>query len=109
MLRVVFSFATVLALAGVLVLSADAADQAQEKKKKKIDVNALFQRLDKDNDNKLSKDEFTKLGDVSGKAKVAAKTDKLFSRLDTNGDNSLSRDEFAKLAEKKKKKNNANE
>ena len=70
---------------------------ADEAKKKPADPEAAFKKLDKDNDGKLSLDEF------KANAKDPAKAEQQFKKLDTNGDGSLSLDEFkAKFVKKAK-------
>jgi Ca2+-binding EF-hand superfamily protein len=93
---------------------ANAADKAN-KKKKTVDE-AVFKKLDKDGDSKLTKDEFSKvLAEVGKKkpvdaAKLEKKTSKLggkideqFTKLDENKDSSLSLDEFKKFNPKELK------
>ena len=58
--------------AGVAImfgLSASFADAQAAKGKKKGNLNAQFQKLDTNNDNKLSRDEFAKFGKEGQKAK----------------------------------------
>ena len=84
-------------------------------KKKGPDLDAVFAKLDTNNDNKLSPAEFAKVKDELHKkkaadpnaaakpAKKAGKGNKkltaLFAKLDTNNDGSLSKDEFKKVVE----------
>ena len=89
-------------------LASPSTANAGGKAKKKGGAEAIFKKLDADNDGKLSKSEFAKLGELGKKAaaataKKAGKGDKLFSKLDTNGDGSLSLEEFKKMSEMKKK------
>jgi Ca2+-binding EF-hand superfamily protein len=86
--------------AGLLLASSgDAADG--NKKKGKRDPQAILKRLDSNNDGKLSKEEFSKIG----KGDNATRADKRFGKLDANSDGSLSADELKKIGERKKKKN----
>lgn len=89
-----------LAVCGTLLLAGD-ADADKAKKKKKKNEPSLFERLDKNNDNHLSRQEFKKLDDLT---KTKQNLDKLFERLDTNNDEKISRPEFGKLNDLKKKK-----
>jgi hypothetical protein len=100
---VVLSVVGMLALAWSLV-SPGTAEAA--KAKKKGDPEAMFKKLDADNDGKLTKEEFAKIGEVGKKPKAAKpkKIDQMFSKLDTNNDGSLSLEEFKKLSEVKGKK-----
>ena len=85
-----------------MFLAASVSDAADaDKKKGKRDPQAIFKRLDSNNDGKLSKEEFSKFG----KGDNATKADKFFGKLDTNSDGSLSADELKKIGERKKKKN----
>lgn len=97
------------------------AAKAKEKAKK-ADLETVLKKLDANNDNKLSKEEFAKIAARKGKkaaadpAKAAKKakkagkkgnTDAEFTKLDTDKDSFLSLDEFKKFEApaKKKKKN----
>ena len=90
---------------GTLVFSTSAeAGGGQDKKKKKMDSSAEFKKLDKNEDGKLSKDEFKKIEigkKKEGKEARAEKmADRLFGELDADKDGFLSPDEFKKLEEK---------
>src|SRR5262245_42423586 len=83
-------------------LAADAPPKGAKKGGDKT-PDAIFKRLDADNDGKLSPDEFAKMGEVvrknvdkagKGGAKRDSRASKLFSRLDENHDGFLSPDEF---------------
>jgi Ca2+-binding EF-hand superfamily protein len=69
---------------------------AQDKKNQ--DPEAVFKRLDKNSDNKLSKDEY--LGNSEGEKKT--KKEDRFKRFDKDKDNFLSLEEFKESAAKKK-------
>lgn len=56
--------------------------------KPKKDPEAIFKKMDKNSDGKVTKEEF------SAGAKDAAKADKAFAKLDKNGDGSLTLEEF---------------
>jgi len=56
--------------------------------KPKADPEAVFKKMDKNSDGKLSKEEF------SAKAKDAEKAGKVFAKKDKNGDGFLSLEEF---------------
>ncbi len=70
---------------------------AEDKPKKKRDPAAIFKKLDKDSNGKLSKEEF--LGKREGDKKAAA--EKAFARKDKNKDGSLSLEEFSAKPKKK--------
>ncbi|MDC0262288.1 EF-hand domain-containing protein [Planctomycetaceae bacterium] len=83
-----------------LCVNVDAADK-KKKEKKPMDRAAIFAKLDKNSDSKLSKEEFS----------VRAKTDeqkekiaKAFGRIDKNKDGSISKEEFTSVQPPKKKK-----
>ncbi len=96
---------------GVSVLSAFAEDTKPAKKGKTgpIDKGKLFEKLDTDQDGKLSKDEYTKgiegikellAGRAAERGKKAAEkfdADKTFEKIDTDKDGFLSKDEFEKF------------
>lgn len=82
-------------LAGTFAPTADAA----EKDGKKRDPEAVFKKLDKDGDGKLTFDEYK--GKAEGKKAEAA--EKRFKKMDTNEDQALSLDEFKAGIPKKKK------
>ena len=63
-------------------------------KPKAADPEAMFKKMDKNSDGKVSKEEF------SAKAKDAAKADKAFAKLDKDGDGSLTLEEFKARAKK---------
>jgi Ca2+-binding EF-hand superfamily protein len=58
---------------------------AQDTPRKGIDVEAIFKKLDTNNDGKLSKDEFLKLADkFKDKEKARGKLTKAFEMIDTS-------------------------
>jgi hypothetical protein len=102
----------VIGLAGVVGLSGEGFGSADppKAKAKTADLEELFKKLDADNDGKLSKDEFKKIGDAvgaKGQVKGApfggalkdAIIEKVFEKLDADGDGTLTMDEFKKLPE----------
>jgi Ca2+-binding EF-hand superfamily protein len=101
------SILVVVALGWALVVSPSTAEAGKGKKKDK--TAALFQKLDTNNDGKLSQDEFSKISEVGKKKAGKGKgknTSKMFAKLDADNDGSLSLDEFKKKAELKKGKKN---
>jgi Ca2+-binding EF-hand superfamily protein len=105
-----FAF-TVAALTAAMILNpvARADDKAEKKKNKKKgpDIEAIFKKLDANNDAKLSPSEFAKVGEELKKKKEgeAAKkpgkgakmAEALFAKLDADKSGSLSLDEFKKV------------
>ena len=78
---------------------------AQEPKKGKLDVDAVFKKLDANTDGKLQKDEFLKLADrFKEKDKARAKLTTTFEKLDTEK-MGLTKDQFRKYLGGVKKKN----
>jgi Ca2+-binding EF-hand superfamily protein len=84
-----------LALALAAAFCAPLLLSAQEKKDQ--DPEVLFKRLDKNNDSKLSMEEY--LGNTEGEKKT--KKENRFKNLDSNKDNFLSLEEFKAGAKKK--------
>ena len=91
-----------------LVLPCFAADTKADKRAARaaIDMEAIFKKIDGDNNGKLSKDEFAKLADeVRAKGEKAAKiadrikagASDLFTKLDENKDGSLTLEEAKKF------------
>jgi Ca2+-binding EF-hand superfamily protein len=111
-----FRLIAILSVAGLFSASpafADDKPKGDKPKGKHPDPEALFKRLDADNDGKISKEEFAKFADIvrekakeKGKGKNAngRAADAIFNRLDTNGDGYLSLEEFKKLSEIRQKK-----
>jgi len=103
--------ATILGAAtAILTLTPTAADAGKPKKGDKLE--ALFKKLDTNNDGKLSPAEFARMSGVKNTAKESSakpgkggkKTEALFKKLDADNDGFLSLDEFRKIKELKKKK-----
>lgn len=103
---VVLSVSGVLALIWVLAIAPGIVEAAGKAKKKQKGPDAQFKQLDSNKDGKVSKDEFSKVGELGKKKKMikAKKIDKMFSALDTNNDGSLSQEEFKKIGDVMKKK-----
>lgn len=126
-----FAFAGSTLVAPPAAVAAGISKKANAKKPTKANnaaakVEALFKKLDVNNDGKLSKDEFAKIASERKKNKKttaplafvvkkgatkkgASKLDAVFTRFDANQDGFLSLDEFkkyaaAKAAQKKNKK-----
>ena len=74
------------------------ADDKGKGEKKKRDPAAVFKKLDKDSDGKLSLEEF--VGKRKDKAKTKAEA--RFKKLDKDGDSAVSLEEFKSGGKKKK-------
>lgn len=82
-------------VAAVLFGTAGAQDQAKDKKK---DPDTIFGKLDKNSDNKLSKDEFLKLAELGrDKEKAREILGKVFDKHADRETKALNRDQFKKL------------
>jgi hypothetical protein len=94
-------FLTWVCLFGFLATVAGSA-VAQEKpdEKKKPDREAAFKKMDKNNDGKLTVEEFK----ANKKGKALENADKAYARLDKDKDGSVSLEEFKNLPMPKKKK-----
>lgn len=98
-------------LAGVLVTMlalclvwSDAT--AQDVKKGKVDVEAIFKKLDTNNDGKLQRDEFLKMADsFKNKEKAREKLTNTFAMIDADKKGFLSREQFRVYLDSAKKKN----
>jgi Ca2+-binding EF-hand superfamily protein len=109
-----FRLITALSIAGFMFASSARADDDPKpaKKGKQPDPEAMFKRLDTNNDGKISKEEFAKFAEImrekvkeKAKGKNAGKgADAIFARLDANGDGYLSLEEFKKISEMRQKK-----
>jgi Ca2+-binding EF-hand superfamily protein len=76
----------------------------QEQKKGNFDIDAIFKKLDTNNDGKLSKEEFLKLAErFKDKEKARAKLVKAFEQFDTEK-MGLTKAQFQKYVESVKKK-----
>ena len=82
------------------LLAGPSAMAAEKKEKKKKDPEAIFKKLDKDSDSKLTLEEFT--GKRTGKKAEAAK--KRYAKIDKDSNGSVSLEEFKASFTKKKKK-----
>src|SRR5262245_8854823 len=79
--------------------------QAGGDKKGKLDVEAIFKKLDSNTDGVLSKDEFLKMADrFKDKEKARTKLTMTYEKIDPEN-KGLSRDQFRKYVESVKKKN----
>jgi hypothetical protein len=104
------ALATLFFVGGLFVLSADAQDN---EKKKAIgkglfgDPEQMFNKMDADNDKKVTKDEFKKFFEELTKGKLEGKGlgggEKLFDQLDADSDGKLTLEEFKKLSELREK------
>jgi Ca2+-binding EF-hand superfamily protein len=101
MARLFGTWLFVLALGLVLSIAA-----AQEQPKKgKIDIDAVFKKLDTNNDGKLQKDEFLKLCDnFKNKEKAREKLTAAFDLIDVEKVGYLSKAQFQKYLENRQKK-----
>jgi Ca2+-binding EF-hand superfamily protein len=90
-----------LALVACLAFQTGSVEAA---KKKKNNTAGLFQKLDANNDGKISASEFATIKELQPKLanKKDKKISKRFQALDTNSDGFLSQEEFAKIGKKKK-------
>ena len=114
-MKSLFTFAVALMLGLGFTAMARADDETKPDstppgKGKKMDLEALFKKLNTTGDGKLTREQFFKLGEqLKGKAaerfKGNAKAmDKMFNNLDTDGDGTLSLEEFKKFGQNRKKK-----
>ena len=86
------------------ITGAFGADANKKAAKKTNKLEALFKKLDSNNDGKLSLEEFRKIVEYNPKLKEKpAAVDKRFTKLDKNGDGSLSLEEFRSAKAKKSK------
>jgi hypothetical protein len=85
---------TVLAALSATAMIATAADEAKPEGKKP-NPEARFKKLDADNDNAVTLEEF------KAKAKDPAKAETAFGKRDKNGDGKLSLEEFSAGGKKK--------
>ena len=75
----------------------------QEQKKSKLDVEAIFKKLDGNSDGKLQKDEFLRLADrFTDKEKARTKLTATFAMIDAEKRGYLSKDQFRSYFEKRK-------
>jgi Ca2+-binding EF-hand superfamily protein len=102
-----FRLMSALTVVGVLFVAGGVrADDEAKPKKKKLDPEVLFKKLDANDDGSLSLEEFKKFGEM-GKGKLAEHPEmleKMFKKLDANNDGKLSLEEFKKIGELRKKK-----
>ena len=89
-------------LTAALVLSSAAA---QETRKGKFDAEAIFKKLDANNDGKLQKDEFLKLADrTKDKERAREKLVATFTMIDAEKVGYLSREQFRSYLDAARKK-----
>jgi Ca2+-binding EF-hand superfamily protein len=103
-----FRLLSALAVACTLLMAGGvrADDDGAKPKKKKLDPEMLFKKLDTNDDGSLSLEEFKKFGEM-GKGKLAEHPEvleKMFKKLDADNDGKLSLEEFKKIGELRKKK-----
>jgi EF-hand domain pair len=88
------------ALAALVLLGGVQAQDTQSK----LDVEAIFKKLDSNNDGKLSKDEFLKLADnFKNREKAREKLATAFEKFDT-AKTGLTKDQFRRYLDSVKKK-----
>ena len=102
---------SLIALLAVFTLSGSGEARAQKPRRPGVgnrDPEALFKKLDTNNDGKLSRDEFKKFVEMMAQKSEKLKdkpelidkvVDRLFEKLDANGDGFISKDEFKKIRE----------
>ena len=96
--------AVLIVVAGGIALSSAVA---QDTKKGKVDIEAVFKKLDTNSDEKLSKDEFLKLADrVKDKEKAREKLASAFTKIDAEKKGFLSREQFRTYYHERAKKIN---
>src|SRR5260370_38076407 len=84
------------------------AGAAQDTKKDKLDADAIFKKLDTNNDGVLSKDEFLKLAErFKNKEKAREKLTMAFDKIDPEN-KGLSKDQFRKYLETERKQDDKN-
>jgi Ca2+-binding EF-hand superfamily protein len=103
-----FRLFSALAVAGTLLVAGGvrADDDGAKAKKKKLDPEMLFKKLDTNDDGYLSLEEFKKFGEM-GKGKLAEhpeRLEKMFKKLDADNDGKVSLEEFKKIGDLNKKK-----
>jgi Ca2+-binding EF-hand superfamily protein len=100
-MKLVITTIAALAIAGTFAIAEDAKPAAPADKgdKPKNEPSELFKKIDSNNDNSISLEEF-KAG-PAGK-KDPAKAEEIFKRRDKDGDGKLSPEEFAARGGKKK-------
>lgn len=103
------------ALLAVFTLNVCAGDENPKKRSLLGDPEAMFKKMDTNNDGKVSKEEFKKgfeqLAEKIEKLKdkkdrLEQFADRIFGMIDTDNDGSLSKDEFKKIGEFRKGKKN---
>lgn len=101
MLRTVLVILLSGCVAMVAMVSDGNAQQEQAKKAKRLE--AIFKKLDENNDGKLSLEEFRKIVEFHPKLKDKANAiSKRFAKLDKDGDGAVSLAEFKLALEQKK-------
>lgn len=81
-------------------LVGQAAAQDKKDEKKKPDAEAVFKKMDKDSDGKLTLEEFK----ANKKGKALENAEKAFARLDKDKDSAVSLEEFKNRGKKAPKK-----
>ena len=92
------------AFVAALSLNAQAEEKKKGDKKKPQDRGQVFERLDKNNDNSLSKEEFMSRGKKSPTPEMKQRMEKAFSRIDKDKNGSISKEEFTAAQPPKGKK-----
>jgi Ca2+-binding EF-hand superfamily protein len=74
--------------------------EGQDKKQPKLDVDAIFKKLDTNTDGKLQKDEFVKMAEkYKDQAKAREKLTMVFAKIDDKGVGYLSKEQFRMFLE----------
>jgi Ca2+-binding EF-hand superfamily protein len=77
------------------------AEEEKKKERKPVDRSKVFERLDKNKDGSISKEEFMAR---AKKDEQKARLEKQFTRLDKDKNGSISKEEFVNVKAPKKKK-----
>lgn len=95
-----------LVFVAVFSLNVSVAEEGKKKPEGKKPQNRaqIFERLDKNNDNSISQEEFMSRGKKTPTGEMKQRMEKIFSRIDKDGNGSLSKQEFMSAEPPKGKK-----